>query len=433
MNEGLAGEAVTEKATTDSGRTTTSAATAEGTAAARTVDGTAAGDVPGGESPIASAVRDSRRRRRERRRRERREVRKLRLTFVYWAWYVLLLLATLAVSLLVVRILFTLHVLIAPGSVLLLAVFAITTILVGAVFSQVIVRGFTRPLLEMSDAAQKIQEGDYDISLTEPTFAEEIEDMAADFTDMAGKLAATEQMRNDFMANVSHEMKTPLAAISGYADLISSGGVTEEKQVEYAETIAENAKRLSALTDDILLLTRLESTGGELETETVDLAEQLREALLLFEGEWDGDDAGAGGSGGSAGEGGGGRVLALELDEVTCEGSADLLMSVWTNLVGNAVKFTSPGDTVEVRLHTVHADDGSAWAEVVVSDTGIGMTEEELERAFEKFYQADSSRATSGNGLGLALAQRIVTAHGGTIGAESEPGEGTEMTVRLPL
>ena len=426
MSERLTGEAVTEKATNGSGRTTAGGTSAEGTAP----------DVPGGESPIASAVRDSRRRRRERRRRERREVRKLRLTFVYWAWYVLLLLATLAVSLLVVRILFTLHVLIAPGSVLLLAVFAITTILVGAVFSQVIVRGFTRPLLEMSDAAQKIQEGDYDISLTEPTFAEEIEDMAADFTDMAGKLAATEQMRNDFMANVSHEMKTPLAAISGYADLISSGGVTEEKQVEYAETIAENAKRLSALTDDILLLTRLESTGGELETETLDLAEQLREALLLFEREWASDDAGGGnGAGGGGGSGGdaGGRRLALELDEVTCEGSADLLFSVWTNLVGNAVKFTSPGDTVEVRLHTVSTDDGSAWAEVVVSDTGIGMTEEELERAFEKFYQADASRATSGNGLGLALAQRIVKAHGGTIGAESEPGEGTRMTVRLPL
>ena len=358
------------------------------------------------------AVQDARRRRRERRRGEHREWRKRRLTVVYWLWFVLLLLATLLVSLLVVRLMFTFHVLITPGAPLLLTVFTITSVIVGAIFSQVIVRGFTRPLLEMSDAAQRIAAGDFDIQLKERTFAEEIEDMAEDFTQMARQLAATEMMRSDFMSNVSHEIKTPLAAIEGYATLQQDPSLPPEKQVAYAGKVLENARRLSKLTDDILLLSRLENDDGQLQREPFSLDEQLREAALLHEDLW------------SSGK----RVLSVQLQPLDYDGNADLLFHVWQNLLGNAVKFTDEGDEVHLGLRSL--PDGGV--EVQVRDSGIGMSEQERERAFEKFYQADTSRATKGNGLGLALAQRIVALHGGTITTESAPGQGTAVTVRLP-
>lgn len=341
--------------------------------------------------------------------------RKARLPVVYWIMVVLVLVLTFAASLLIVRMLFRFHVLEAPGPVLLLGVFVFFSLIVGALFSQVFVRSITRPILEMSDAARKIAAGDYDITLKEKTFAEEIQQMEDDFTSMARELASTEMLRSDFVTNVSHEMKTPLAAIKGYATLQLDPKTTPEQSRAYAQKVLTSTQRLSKLSDDVLLLSQLENEDKDVERETFSLSEQLREAVLLYEPQW------------SDGK----RALGVDFpdDDVYYDGNADLLFHVWQNIIGNAFKFTKEGDEIAVHLHR---DEENGEIVVSVEDGGIGMSEEECRRAFEKFYQADRSRATEGNGLGLTLAKRIVELHGGRIWAESEPGEGTTVTVALP-
>ena len=397
---------------------------------------------------------------RARRRLNRAETPKWHLRAVYWAMFFSVFMLTVACSLVIVRVLFMFNIFNAPGPVVLLVVYAVVTLLVGAAFVQVLVHSVTRPILEMDRAARRIAQGDFDVELTENTFAVEIDEMADAFTSMAQELAATEMLRSDFVSNVSHEIKTPLASIVGYASLLQRPELTDERRLFYAEKIQVSARRLSNLTDDVLLLSRLESQDAEPDFEVFCLSEQLRESILLFDGRWAADD----------------RVLEVDLEELDCRGNEELLAHVWQNLIGNALKFTGPGDVIRVGLRWVPdgpaaGEDSSArneeppedsdvstrgatgrrlvrlrrpsarvepapaasgHIEVEVSDTGIGMDEEECRRVFEKFYQADRSHATEGNGLGLTLCKRIVDLHGGAIAAASAPGEGTTITVTLP-
>ena len=337
--------------------------------------------------------------------------RKAPLTVVYWIMFVGVLLFTLAFSMAFVRVLFAFNVLIAPGPVMLLSVFAVVSLLAGAVFSQIFIRSITKPLLEMSRATQRIAQGDFDIELAENTFAVEIAEMEDNFTMMARELSATEMLRSDFVSNVSHEIKTPLASIVGYATLLQKPELPEEQRQDYTDRILRSSRRLSNLTDNVLLLSRLENQEVELQPSTFSLSEQLRESILLYEGQW--EDAA--------------REMDIDLEEVDYTGSEELLADVWQNVIGNALKFTEPGDRIAVRLR-----EEPERVVVQVEDSGIGMSEEDCARVFEKFYQADRSHATEGNGLGLALCKRIVDLHGGSIVAESELGQGTTITVTLP-
>ena len=381
--------------------------------------------------------------------------RKWHLTLVYWVMYVAVLVCILLVSLLIMRVLFAFNVLKTPGTALVLTVFVVVTLLTGAVFSQMFIRSITKPILEMSNAARRIAQGDFDIELKENTFAVEIAEMADNFTMMAHELSATEMLRSDFISNVSHEFKTPLSSIVGYATLLQKPELPDEQRQLYSGKILSSARRLSNLTDDVLLLSRLENQEEEPERSTFSLSEQLRESILLFDRQWAEED----------------RVLDVDLEEVDYCGNAELLSHVWQNLISNALKFTEPGDTISVRLRKVEPEEqdvtpasgarkkpgphgkagggargkaqagveaegaaaGAGCVVVEVSDTGIGMNEEECHRIFEKFYQADSSHATEGNGLGLSLCRRIVDLHGGSIGVESAPGEGSTFTVTLPV
>ena len=373
----------------------------------------------------------------ERRRLDRKRTPKWHLRVVYWSMFFSV---------------FVLHVFNAPGPIVLLSVYTVVSLVAGAVFAQVLVRSVTRPILEMNRAARRIAQGDFDIELTENTFAVEIDEMADSFTAMAQELSATELLRSDFVSNVSHEIKTPLASIVGYATLLQRPELTDEQRISYAGKIQGSARRLSSLTDNVLLLSRLESQDTEPQFATFCLSEQVRESVLMFEERWASGD----------------RALEVDLEEVDCRGSEELLAYVWQNLIGNALKFTGPGDRIVVSLRQVSdgpaageasgAAEGedersgarrrgrprrpsartqalaasSTHVEVQVSDTGIGMEEGECERIFEKFYQVDRSHATEGNGLGLALCKRIVDLHGGSIEAESTPGQGTTVTVVLP-
>mgnify|MGYP005798567759 FL=1 len=214
----------------------------------------------------------------------------------------------------------------------------------------------------------------------------------------------------EFVQTVSYEFKTPLAAIEGYAHLLEGENLSPKAR-EYLRKIAESSRQLSRLTGNILRLSRLEKQEILSDKEFFSLDEQLREAVLFLEPLWNRKNL----------------DIEMELPSVDCRGNRELLLQVWINILGNAVKFTPMGGSISVSMNET-----SDFIEVIISDTGIGMTEEVRTHIFEKFYQAEESRHGEGSGLGLALAKKIIELSGGTIRTESQPGEGSSFFVRLP-
>lgn len=289
---------------------------------------------------------------------------------------------------------------------------AAVSIALGTAISRFVGR---RPLAEIaaiSQAAKAVAKGDFTVRVGEDIAVDELRELAESFNRMTRELAGTELLRSDFVENVSHEFKTPLSAMEGYAALLQRPGLGEEKRREYTQKILQNTRRLSTLTSNILLLSRLEHQEFDLPTERFLLDEQLREVILSMEDKW--------------------TEKELELDiglcSAVCQGNQELLAHVWQNILGNAMKFAPRGGIVRVTLQR----EGNAW-QVAIADNGPGMTEEVRRRVFEKFYQGDSSRSSQGNGLGLALAKRIVDLHGGEIVVDSKEGRGARFTVLLPV
>lgn len=236
--------------------------------------------------------------------------------------------------------------------------------------------------------------------------------MILDFNKMVEELGSVETLKTDFVSNVSHEMKTPIAVIKNYAELLRTGNGTAEERQEYARNIEAAAGRLSDLISNILRLNKLENQRIDPEMETCDLCAQLEECILQYEELWDEKDL----------------ELEIEMeDRAFVQADRSLLELVWNNLLSNAGKFTEPGGTVTVRQRTV-----KGYVEVSVADTGCGMAPESLRHIFDKFYQGDTSHSREGNGLGLALVRRILILMNGEIQVESKEGEGSVFTVRLP-
>ena len=267
-----------------------------------------------------------------------------------------------------------------------------------------------RTIEEISKATKAVADGDFSVQLSLDIPVEEFQNMVKNFNAMTKQLASTELLRNDFIANVSHEFKTPLTAIEGYTTLLQKKGLSEEKRLEYADRILHNTKRLSALTGNILLLSKLENQEVGIERETFCLDEQLREVILLFEDQWTEKNI----------------ELDIDLDNADYSGSKELLAQVWQNIFGNAIKFTPQNGKI-----CVHLRNKADRVQVSISDNGSGMDEQTRQRIFEKFYQGDKSRATSGNGLGLTLAKRIVDLHGGEIAVTSRLNVGSTFIVTL--
>jgi signal transduction histidine kinase len=228
---------------------------------------------------------------------------------------------------------------------------------------------------------------------------------------MAAELGSVETLRTDFIANVSYEMKTPLAVLQNYGTLLQTSGLSEEKRLEYAKGVTDGSRRLADMMTNILKLNRLENQQIYPKTEEFDLGEQLCECLLQYENVWEQSE------------------IEIETDiaeNIIVKADAELLSHVWNNLFSNAFKFTDAGGTVMVTLTATEHH-----AIVQVKDTGCGMSPEIGAHIFEKFYQGDSSHATQGNGLGLALVKRVIDIMRGEIRVESTPGKGTTFTVRI--
>lgn len=287
----------------------------------------------------------------------------------------------------------------------------ITSVLAGCIISYLVTRRPIRTAEEISKATKAVAKGDFSIRLDEKTSVSEFREMANNFNIMVRELENTEMLRKDFIENVSHEFKTPLAAIEGYTTLLQKRDLSDEKREEYIRKILLSTHRLNSLTGNILLLSRLENQELEIRKNEFCLDEQIRESILLSEEKWSEKNI----------------DLDIQLSPCTCYANEELLSHVWLNIIGNAVKFVPQNGAIAVKLFYHQSD-----VIVMISDSGPGMNEETLKRVFEKFYQGDSSRSTGGNGLGLALAKRIIDLHEGEIIVQSEEGKGTAFTVRLP-
>ncbi len=286
------------------------------------------------------------------------------------------------------------------------------TILLGTGIAAYTSSKMLSPILKINDAAKKVSKGDFSVRLEEKSIAKEIEEIATSFNIMVKELASTETLRSDFVSNVSHEFKTPLSAIEGYATLLQDESLSKEEQARYIERILENTSRLSRLTQSILSLSHLENQEIVLQKEQYMLDEQIRRVLLGYETIWEEKNL----------------AIDLNLEATPFYGNKALLAQVWSNLIDNAIKFSNPFGVL-----SIHCRPFGNGVRVIVRDTGIGMTEEVMKRAFDKFYQGERSHAGQGSGLGLALVKRIVTLCGGSISLESEVGSGTAITVQLPL
>ena len=270
------------------------------------------------------------------------------------------------------------------------------------------------PVKIIKEATAKMIKGDFTVRLkpvtrfaTDDSFNEIIEAINT----MAEELSGVETLRTDFVANVSHEMKTPLAVMQNYATLLQAPDLSEEQRMEYAQAITDASRRLADMMTNILKLNRLENQQIYPNPTTFDLGEQLCENLLQYERVWEQ------------------KNIEIETDiaeGVLVSADAELLSLVWNNLFSNAFKFTEDGGKVSL---TFTAD--KTYATVKVTDTGCGMTAEVGAHIFEKFYQGDTSHATQGNGLGLALVKRVVDILQGEIGVESAVGVGTTFTVKI--
>lgn len=285
------------------------------------------------------------------------------------------------------------------------------SLVIGTTITVMVGRKILSPILDFSKAANEIANGNFDIYLNESHRVNEISDVAHHFNIMVQELRSIETLRSDFVVNVSHEFKTPIAAIEGYATLLQEDNLSKEEHDEYTGMIIDSARQLSTLSGNILKISKLENQEMLTEQTEYRLDEQLRQALLLLERVWAPKQI----------------DLNLELDELHYYGNEELMMQVWLNVLGNAIKFTPEYGEISVSLHL-----DSPWISVVIADTGIGMPPSVRKHIFEKFYQGDPARSAEGNGLGLPLVARIISLSKGTIEVSSVPGQGSIFTVRLP-
>ena len=286
----------------------------------------------------------------------------------------------------------------------------IFSVIIGITLSTVINIILLRPIVKLSKAMKQVAAGDFDIRLKSDNRIQEIRDSYESFNLMVQELQATETLQTDFVANVSHEFKTPINAIEGYATLLQ-GGSEGTQQAEYVDRILLNTRRLSTLVGNILLLSKVSNHAIPIAKTTYRLDEQIRQAIVLLEPQWTKRNV----------------EFDVDMEEVTWNGPENLMHHVWSNLIGNAIKFGPEGGMVRVMLK--QTDGRFVFS---VEDEGEGVPEAERQRIFHKFYQLDSSHKQEGNGLGLALAKQIIDSCDGEISVESVEGGGCRFIVVLP-
>lgn len=286
----------------------------------------------------------------------------------------------------------------------------ILCLLIGVLITIFFAKWFFDPIKKLRDAMGKVADGDFSVRLEAKTSSKEVQEVYSGFNLMAHELESTEILQSDFVSNVSHEFKTPINAIEGYTTLLQGcDGLAQEDQ-QYVEKILFNTKRLSTLVGNILLLSKLENQSIQTHQTQFRLDEQIRQSIVGLEAAWAAKDI----------------ELDVDLENVTYTGNENLLLHVWNNLIGNAIKFAPQGGLVKIGLQKENNK-----IIFTVTDNGPGLSAEASKHIFDKFYQADSARKEEGNGLGLALVKRILSIVDGEITAKNIDDGGCTFTVTL--
>ncbi|MEG0257667.1 MAG: HAMP domain-containing sensor histidine kinase [Christensenella sp.] len=283
--------------------------------------------------------------------------------------------------------------------------------MIGAMLMLIAVTQITKPVKRLTRATKEVAKGNFDVSVDYDS-SDEIGQLTHHFNLMTRELKNMEYLRKDFVSSVSHEFKTPIASIQGFARLLKTKDLSREEFDEYTDVIISESNRLSKLSSNLLRLSRLENQAIPEASTQFSLDEQIRRTLVLLENEWSGKNL----------------ELDIDMQDILYTGNEEMLQQIWINLLSNAIKFSHDGGVLWVRLTTA----GNS-AKVEIADNGAGISAQAQERIFEKFYQGDTSHSSDGNGLGLAIVKQILDSCGGSISVDSRVGEGTKFTVLLPL
>ncbi len=285
------------------------------------------------------------------------------------------------------------------------------SIFLGVVIATLLSRRSVKPIRDMMKATEKVSQGNFSV-MVNGSFVFELDALAGSFNKMVQELKGIETLRSDFVRNFSHEFKTPITSISGFAKLLQAGDASEEEKQEYLTIIVQESERLVHLSSNILNLSKIESTEIISKKTIYSLDEQIRLAIVMLEPKWSDKNL----------------QVDIRLDEIEILGDKNLIQQIWVNLLDNAIKFTYNGGEIKVDLWR-----SEQKATFRLEDTGCGMSDETMRHIFDKFYQGDTSHALAGNGLGLTLVKRITELCGGTIEVQSEPGKGCVFVINLPL
>ncbi|MEG1859550.1 MAG: HAMP domain-containing sensor histidine kinase [Christensenellaceae bacterium] len=280
---------------------------------------------------------------------------------------------------------------------------------IGSILILIAVGQITKPVKRLSRATKEVAQGNFDVCVQSNT-QDEIGQLTNDFNKMIIELRNMEVLRKDFISNVSHEFKTPIASIQGFTRLLKTKDLTPEEFNEYTDVIIAESNRLSNMTSNILKLSRIENASIMKDGTEFSLDEQIRRTLLLLENEWSKKNI----------------ELDLDLHSIQYKGDEELTAQIWINLLSNAIKFSHDGGEIRITLEKENKN-----IKAVIADNGIGIPKAAQNRIFEKFYQSETSHVNEGNGLGLSIVKQIVEHCNGTISFESEEGKGTTFTVIL--
>lgn len=296
------------------------------------------------------------------------------------------------------------------------AVFETVTLsaIIGLVLVIVVFKHIVGPIRKMTLATKKVAKGDFTVQIDNGRKhrRDEIGLLTDNFNMMVRELESNEYLSKEFMSNVSHEFKTPIASIQGFAKLLKDDGISDKEKSEYVDIIIEESERLANLSNNIQHLSKLENKTELIKKEKVAIDEQIRKCIVILNNELEE------------------KNIEIGMDEdkdVFLNVNEDMFYQVWINLINNAIKYTDNNGRIDIII-----DEFKDKVRIEVKDTGRGISEENLEKIFEKFYQEDSSHNSEGNGLGLAIVKKIVDLHKASIEVKSKLGEGSSFIVTIP-
>lgn len=283
--------------------------------------------------------------------------------------------------------------------------------IIGAVVSAFSSKLILKNIREFIEGTEKLSRGDFSvrINIKHPS---EFKILSENFNLMAKELGGIEVLRTDFINNFSHEFKTPIISIKGFAEILKDDNLPKDERNEYLDIIIEESKRLTTLSNNVLNLSKIENVAILKDTKVFNIGEQLRQAILILHSKFENKNI----------------LLDINIGDYNINGSKEMLNQVWINLLDNAVKFNRENGIISIALKK--KEDNII---ITISDNGIGISKEALPKVFDKFYQGDTSHSTLGNGLGLAMVKKIIELHNGTIKCDSLHLRGTRFTITLPI